>query len=52
MKIRLVKLLIAWLNRHYPFLLREAVIGPYAHIHLNPRKKQKAMLAEVMRGRG
>mgnify|MGYP001293245530 CR=1 FL=1 len=40
MKIRLVKMLISYLNRNYPFLMREAVVPAGAHIHLNPQKKK------------
>lgn len=31
--------IIRVLMRRYPFLMREAVVGPNAHVHLNPRKK-------------
>jgi hypothetical protein len=30
---------IEWLNRHYPYLCREVVVGTDAHIHRNPKKK-------------
>jgi len=30
---------IAWLKRAHPYLLREAVVGPNAHVHLNPTRK-------------
>ena len=36
---RAAKFAIAWLKRAHPYLLREAVVGPNAHVHLNPRKK-------------
>ena len=51
MKLIIIKALIAWLDRHYHFLLYEAVVKKGQHLHLNPRKKPKG-LSETMRGRG
>jgi hypothetical protein len=31
--------IIGVLMRRYPFLMREAVVGPNAHVHLNPTRK-------------
>ena len=53
MKIRLVKMLISYLNRNYPFLMREAVVPEYAHIAWNPGHKPQSgadkVLAEISR---
>jgi hypothetical protein len=46
-KTRAAKFAIAWLKRAHPYLLREAVVGPNAHVHLNPPKK--ALRAEYIK---
>lgn len=38
---RIARGIIAAMMRWYPYLLREAVVGPESHIHRNPRKKSK-----------
>ena len=38
-KTKIARGVIAWMNRRYPYLMREEVVGPNAHVHLNPRKK-------------
>lgn len=39
MKITIVKAVIAWLKRKYPYLMYEAVVPDGKHIHANPTKK-------------
>jgi hypothetical protein len=40
MKLRIIKALINWLNRHYPYLLMDAVIPAGSHLHKNPQKQR------------
>jgi len=41
MKIKLIKALIAWLDKHYHYLLLDIVIPAGQHLHKNPRKVKK-----------
>lgn len=38
-RTRLIRYLITLLYRRYRFLVLDIVVGPYAHIHLNPYTK-------------
>lgn len=49
MKIKIVKAMIGWLVKNYKYLVMEAVIPPEAHIHKNPRKREKVMTEEASR---
>ncbi len=40
MKLRIIRAVIAWLNRRYPYLMKDAVIPQNAHLHLNPKRKK------------
>lgn len=44
MKILIVKAVIAWLQRKYPYLIYEAVVPDGKHIGWNPGKKPKVAL--------
>ena len=44
MKARLLRLLIEWLNKQYPYVMREVVIGHGHHIHKNPKPKATAVV--------
>ena len=43
MRIKIVKALIRWLGKNYPFLMMDEVIGTGRHLHKNPRKKARVM---------
>lgn len=38
-KVRMIRALIRWLDREYPYLMREAILKDDYHLHRNPRKK-------------
>jgi hypothetical protein len=40
MKLQIIKAIINWLNRHYPYLLMDAVIPAGSHLHKNPQKQR------------
>jgi hypothetical protein len=40
MKAKAIRALIEFLNRRYPYLCRDIVIGDKYHIHKNPQKKR------------
>jgi hypothetical protein len=40
MKAKAIRALIEFLNKKYPYLCREIVIGDKYHIHKNPQKKR------------
>jgi hypothetical protein len=42
-KTRLIRGLIGWLNRHYPFLCRDIVVGVGRHVHRNPTVKRRVV---------
>lgn len=50
-KYRIIRGVIAWINRVDPYILRDYVVPEGAHIHLNPKKrKAKAERQENERG--
>lgn len=49
MKLAIIRFIIHWLLSNHKFLLMEAVVGPEAHIHLNPRKRAKPMSSDAYR---
>lgn len=46
MKAKLIRAVIEWLNRRYPYLMIDVVIPQNAHIHKNPVKKPKGLEAQ------
>jgi hypothetical protein len=44
MKMKLIRRLIEWLNKRYPFLMLDVVVGPGRHIHKDPRKRPTAIV--------
>jgi hypothetical protein len=40
-KIKVVRAIIKWLWLRWPYLLRDTVIPPNAHVHLNPGQRKK-----------
>jgi len=50
-KYRIIRGVIAWINRVDPYILRDYVVPEGAHIHRNPKKrKAKAERQENERG--
>ena len=49
-KYRIIRGVIAWINRIDPYILREYVVPDGAHIHRNPKRKAKAERQENERG--
>ncbi len=45
MKAKLVRILIEWLNKCYPFLMLDVVVGVGRHIHKDPRKRPTAVVS-------
>lgn len=41
MKARLIKTVIGWLWKRWPYLMKEVVIGHGHHCHANPKRKPK-----------
>ncbi len=41
--VRIARIVIEYLNKRWPYLCREIVVGPDAHIHLNPRRKVRSL---------
>ena len=39
-KYRIIRGVIAWINRIDPYILREYVVPDGAHIHRNPKKRK------------
>lgn len=39
-KYRIIRGVIAWINRIDPYILRELVVPEGAHIHRNPKKRK------------
>lgn len=39
--MKLIRLLIEYLNKKYPYIMREVVVGHGKHIHGNPPKGRK-----------
>ncbi len=43
MTTKLALIVIEYLNRRYPDLCREIVVGTGAHVHRNPRRKVRSL---------
>jgi hypothetical protein len=41
MKVKLIRMLVVWMNKKYPYLLRDVVVGEGRHIHRDPPKGRK-----------
>lgn len=37
---RIVRAVIVWLVKRYPYQVKDVLLGPKAHIHRNPRKRR------------
>ncbi len=41
---KIIWLFVTWMNKKYPFIMREVVVGHDKHIHSNPRKRLTAVV--------
>lgn len=35
---KIIRLIAKWMNKRYPYIMREVVVGHDKHIHSNPKK--------------
>ena len=52
MEAKVVTVLIKYLWCKYPYLMKEIVIGPNAHVHRNPKKVKPTPIVEVSHAEG